>query len=76
MNERSPCISGTPPASSGDSGASESERCSFKSHDGPPVATVKHFDAATGFGFLELPAVSFERMLLKRTWHLAATITK
>jgi cold shock CspA family protein len=24
-----------------------------KSHDGPPVATVKRFDAATGFGFLE-----------------------
>jgi cold shock CspA family protein len=24
-----------------------------KSHDGPPVATVKRFDAVTGFGFLE-----------------------
>jgi cold shock CspA family protein/ribosome-associated translation inhibitor RaiA len=26
-----------------------------KSHNGPPVATVKRFDAATGFGFLETP---------------------
>ena len=26
-----------------------------KSHDGPPVATVKRFDATTGFGFLETP---------------------
>jgi cold shock CspA family protein len=28
-------------------------RGQVKSHDGPPVATVKRFDAVTGFGFLE-----------------------
>jgi cold shock CspA family protein/ribosome-associated translation inhibitor RaiA len=26
-----------------------------KSHDGPPIATVKRFDEAAGFGFLETP---------------------
>ena len=26
-----------------------------KSHDGPPIATVKRFDDAAGFGFLETP---------------------
>jgi cold shock CspA family protein len=26
-----------------------------KSHDGPPIATVKRFDEAGGFGFLETP---------------------
>ncbi len=26
-----------------------------KSHDGPPIATVKRFDEAAGFGFLEQP---------------------
>ena len=30
-------------------------RGQVKCHDGAPVATVKRFDAATGFGFLETP---------------------
>jgi cold shock CspA family protein len=30
-------------------------RGDVKSHDGPPTATVKRFDEATGFGFLETP---------------------